>query len=50
VRVDYKSASRAELAQALRGVDAVVSALNGPGIERQYDLLEACIDAGEFSA
>jgi uncharacterized protein YbjT (DUF2867 family) len=45
--VNYKEGTRDELATALHGVDAVVSALSGPGIKTQYKLLEAAVDAGQ---
>jgi saccharopine dehydrogenase-like NADP-dependent oxidoreductase len=35
-----------ELVQHLRGIDAVVSALNGPALKTQYTILEAAIKAG----
>ncbi|BGP45174.1 hypothetical protein JCM10450v2_000991 [Rhodotorula kratochvilovae] len=41
---DYEDVAR--LKEALKGVDAVVSALNGPGIEAQYALLDAAAEAG----
>ncbi|EPQ54044.1 NAD P-binding protein [Gloeophyllum trabeum ATCC 11539] len=37
---------RAQLAQALRGIDVVISVLSGPGIDAQRDLLEAAVEAG----
>jgi uncharacterized protein YbjT (DUF2867 family) len=46
VELDYKKASRAELATALKGSDALVSALNGQGIQLQFTLLDAAVDAG----
>ncbi|GAO51083.1 NAD(P)-binding protein [Saitoella complicata NRRL Y-17804] len=36
----------AEMVEKLKGVDAVVSVLNGPGIEAQYEILEAAVKAG----
>ncbi|TNY24161.1 hypothetical protein DMC30DRAFT_346165 [Rhodotorula diobovata] len=41
---DFQDVER--LAEALRGVDAVVSALNGPAISAQYALLDAADKAG----
>ncbi|KPV72355.1 uncharacterized protein RHOBADRAFT_55834 [Rhodotorula graminis WP1] len=35
-----------QLAKLLEGVDAVVSALNGPGIDAQYAILDAAAQAG----
>jgi uncharacterized protein YbjT (DUF2867 family) len=49
VELDYKKASREELAKALKGSDALVSALNGPGIQLQFMLLDAAVDAGDHS-
>ncbi|KAI2631367.1 NAD(P)-binding protein [Hypomontagnella submonticulosa] len=42
--VDYESLD--SLTDALRGQDAVVSALNDAGITKQYNLIEAAIKAG----
>jgi uncharacterized protein YbjT (DUF2867 family) len=43
---DLKKATREQLAQDLRGVDAVVSALNGPALEAQTTIQDAAVDAG----
>lgn len=34
------------VAEKLKGVEAIVSALNGPGLEAQYPILEAAVKAG----
>ncbi|BGP41696.1 hypothetical protein JCM10449v2_005687 [Rhodotorula kratochvilovae] len=44
VRADFGDVR--DLAEKLRGVDAVVSALNGPGIDAQYKILDAAAEAG----
>lgn len=43
---DIKTLSREQLAQDLQGVDAVVSALNGPALEAQATIQDAAADAG----
>jgi len=45
VEIDYSEGGNS-LADALRGVDAIVSVLNGPGVAAQYTILEAAIAAG----
>ncbi|GAA5884496.1 hypothetical protein JCM6882_005275 [Rhodosporidiobolus microsporus] len=35
-----------DLAEKLKGIDAVVSALNGPGVDAQYKVLDAAAKAG----
>lgn len=44
VKADFDNVE--ELAEKLKGVEAVVSALNGPGIDAQYKILDACAEAG----
>ncbi|KAJ5093278.1 hypothetical protein N7456_009139 [Penicillium angulare] len=44
VTVDY--ASHESLVSALQGINAVISVLNGPGLDVQPALLDAAIDAG----
>jgi nucleoside-diphosphate-sugar epimerase len=44
--LDLAEASREDIARALEGHDAVVSALNGPGIAAQFKILDAAADAG----
>lgn len=43
---DLKKVTREQLAQDLQGVDAVVSALNGPALEAQATIQDAAADAG----
>lgn len=43
---DVTKVSRKELASQLKGVDAVVSALNGKGLEAQPTIQDAAADAG----
>ncbi|GBE83129.1 predicted protein [Sparassis crispa] len=45
VTLDYSKGGD-ELVDALRGVDAVVAVLNGPGVAAQYPILDAAIKAG----
>ncbi|KZT09382.1 NAD(P)-binding protein [Laetiporus sulphureus 93-53] len=45
IELDYFEEGTA-LAQHLRGVDAIISALSGPGISAQYRILNAAIEAG----
>ncbi|PCH39995.1 NAD(P)-binding protein [Wolfiporia cocos MD-104 SS10] len=45
VECDYPKGGP-EMVDHLRGVDAVVSVLNGPGVAAQYIILDAAIDAG----
>lgn len=49
VRCDYPQGGD-ELVEKLRGVDALVSVLNGPGYKSHYTLLEAAIKAGQYFA
>ncbi|TNY17932.1 hypothetical protein DMC30DRAFT_356337 [Rhodotorula diobovata] len=44
VRADFGDVG--QLARQLEGVDALVSALNGPGIDAQYAILDAAAEAG----
>lgn len=44
VKADFEDFN--DLAQKLEDVEAVVSALNGPGINAQYKILDACAAAG----
>jgi hypothetical protein len=43
---DAKDADRSTLAKDLNGVDAVISALNGPALEAQAIIQDAAADAG----
>lgn len=43
---DLEKATRKQLVQDLHGVDAVVSALNGPALEAQATIQDAAADAG----
>jgi putative NADH-flavin reductase len=43
---DLENLTRGKLAQDLKGVDAVVSALNGPALEAQATIQDAAADAG----
>jgi len=43
---DLKQATREQLAQDLKGVDAIVSALNGPALEAQATIQDAAAEAG----
>ena len=43
---DLKNVTREQLAKDLDGVDAVVSALNGPALEAQAIIQDAAADAG----
>ncbi|OBZ68663.1 Phosphomutase-like protein 3 [Grifola frondosa] len=43
--LDYAKGGSA-LVECLRGVDAIVSVLNGPGVAAQYSILDAAIEAG----
>lgn len=43
---DLEKVTREQLAQSLKGVDAVVSALNGPALEAQATIQDAAADAG----
>ncbi|KAH9948826.1 hypothetical protein B0H21DRAFT_203653 [Amylocystis lapponica] len=45
VNLDYPKGGP-ELVEQLRGVDAVVTVLNGPGVDAQYQLLDAAVEAG----
>lgn len=47
VRADFGDVG--QLARQLEGVDALVSALNGPGIDAQYAILDAAAEAGACS-
>lgn len=44
--LDILNATRKELAEALSGIDVVVSALNGKALEAQYAIQQAAADAG----
>lgn len=44
--LDLEKVTREQLAQDLNGVDAVVSALNGPALEAQAIIQDAAADAG----
>ncbi|KAK5084348.1 hypothetical protein LTR05_005424 [Lithohypha guttulata] len=44
--VDLMQISQSELADQLKGVDVIVSALNGKALESQKLILEAAVDAG----
>lgn len=46
VENDYTKENE-ELVEKLRGIDAIVSTLSGPGIEVQFLILDAAIKAGE---
>ena len=43
---DIEKANLSELADSLKGIDAVVSALNGPALEGQATIQDAAADAG----
>ncbi|KAH0071389.1 NAD(P)-binding protein, partial [Aureobasidium melanogenum] len=44
--MDLLHTSRKEMAQELQGIDAVVSALNGPVLDAQIDIQDGAADAG----
>jgi len=44
--IDLTKTSKEELGKVLKGIDVVVSALNGPALEAQYKIQDAAADVG----
>jgi saccharopine dehydrogenase-like NADP-dependent oxidoreductase len=45
-KMDLLHTSRQEMAQVLQGIDAVISALNGPAMDAQIHIQDSAADAG----